>query len=141
MQRDRIVTARLCLSNAETDLALAIEITDRYASRSAFHAQQAVEMALKAVLIAIADDHPRTHVGGDLLKELEGLGESVPAFVTVAANRLDLFYMGSRYPDAVGGADPRAVVGASDAAAAVEHARSVLVYARDRIDAEAEGSA
>ena len=97
-------------SNAETDLAIAGEIAERYVARSAYHAQQAPKMALKAALIAIADGRPRTHVGGDLLEELAGLGESVPADVVVAANRLDLFYMGSRYPDAVGGADPRAVV-------------------------------
>ncbi len=140
MQRDRIVTARLWLSNAETDLALAVEIVDRYASRSAFHARQAAELALKAALIAIADDHPRTHVGGDLIKELGGLGEAVPADVVAAANRLDLFYMGSRCPDAVGGADPRAVIGASEAAAAVNHARAVLAYARTRIDDEVVSS-
>ncbi len=33
-------------------------------------------------------------------------------------------------------ADPRAVVGASEAAAAVEHARAVIAYARKRIDDE-----
>ena len=115
-------------SNAETDLAIAGEIAERYVARSAYHAQQAPKMALKAALIAIADDRPRTHVAGDLLEELAGLGESVPADVVVAANRLDLFYMGSRYPDAVGGADPRAVVGVKEAvdAAGVRTCRSCV---------------
>ena len=90
MQRDRIVTARLWYSNAETDFSVAGEIAKRNAARSAFHAQQAAEMALEAVLIAIADDHPRMHVGGDLSKELGGLGESVSADVVAATNRLDL---------------------------------------------------
>jgi HEPN domain-containing protein len=141
MQRDRILTARLWLSNAETDLTIAGEIAKRFAARSAFHAQQAAEMALKAVLIAIADDHPRTHVGGDLLDELGGLGESVPADVVAAANRLDFFYMGSCYPAALGGAVLRAVVAVNEAVAAAELARAVLTYARARIDAEAAGSA
>lgn len=58
MQRDRIVTARLWHSKVETDLAIADEIAERYSALSAFYAQQAAEMALKVVFIAIADDHP-----------------------------------------------------------------------------------
>ena len=78
----------------------------------------------------IADDHPQTHVGGDLLKELADLGKPVSADVVVAANRLDLFYMGSRYPDAARGADPRAVVGVKEVIAAAEHACAIFAYAR-----------
>jgi len=39
-------------SNAETDLAIAGEIAERYVARSAYHAQRAAKMALKAALIA-----------------------------------------------------------------------------------------
>ncbi len=133
MQRDRIVVARLWLSNAETDLALAGEIAAKYASRACFHAQQSAEMALKAALIAVTDDHPRTHIGDGLVRELEALGEHVPADVASAANRLDLFYTGSRYPDALGGADPRKVLVEADARAAVDRARTVYAFANDVI--------
>ncbi len=129
MQRDRFEAARLWLGNAATDLALATDISQRYPSRACFHAQQAAEMAMKGVLIALADDHPRTHVAEGLLRELEELGEKVPDDVVRSANRLDLFYTGSRYPDALGGADPRKVLQVVDADGAVAHAQTVYDFA------------
>lgn len=143
MQPDRLVTAGTWLSNAQTDLALAKEIAERYPSRACFHAQQTAEMGLKAALIAIADDHPRTHIGDLLIRELQGLGENVPADVIGAANRLDLFYTGSRYPDALGGADPRKVLQTVDATGAVAEAQLVYDFAaalieRERGDSEVE---
>ncbi len=66
-QRDRIAAARLWLSNSNTDLDVAEDLALRFASRSCFHAQQASEMALKAALFALADDHPQTHVGEQLV--------------------------------------------------------------------------
>ena len=139
MQRDRIVAARLWLANALTDLELAAEIAPRYAARSCFHAQQSAEMSLKAALIALADDHPRTHIAGSLVREIETLGETVSAEVALAANKLDLFYTGSRYPDALGGADPRKVLGETDARAAIVQAESVAEFARMVIDRIALG--
>lgn len=134
MQRDRILAARMWLANAETDLALAKDISANYASRACFHAQQSAEMALKAALIALADDHPRTHIGDGLVRELEALGENVPSDVAAAANRLDLFYTGSRYPDALGGADPRKVLAEADALAAVTQAGAVCAFAAEVIE-------
>ncbi len=134
MQRDRLAAARLWLANADTDLALAREIAERYASRACFHAQQSAEMALKGVLIALADDHPRTHVGDGLIRELEALGEVVPSGIVAAANRLDLYYTGSLYPDALGGADPRKVLGKVDALAATDQAAGVVAFAAGIID-------
>ncbi len=96
-------------------------------------------MALKAALIAVADDHPRTHVGEHLIRELIGLGEMVPKEIADAADRLDIYYMGSRYPDALGGADPRRMVGESDAIVAIERARAIVTFASsivERIAAE-----
>lgn len=110
MQRDRLVAARIWLENARVDLAVAAEIAERFPSRACFHAQQAAELALKAALIAVADDHPRTRVADVLVGELVDLGIDVPVDVAEAANRLDLFYMGSRYPDALVGADPLKVL-------------------------------
>jgi len=137
MQRDRFATARIWLGNAAMDLALAGKIATDFAPRACFHAQQCAEMALKAALIALADDHPRTHVGGRLVEELEGLGAAVPPEIAAAANRLDLYYVGSRYPDALGGADPRRVLAERDATAAIELADSVLGFARRLVDDEA----
>ncbi len=41
--------------------------------------------------------------------------------------------MGSRYPDALGGADPSKVLQKSDAVLAIEQARSVFDYAADLV--------
>ncbi len=131
------MAARTWLGNALTDLELSRQIQTDFPARSCFHAQQCCEMALKATLIALADDHPRTHVGGQLIGELEALGAVVPVEVAVAANRLDLYYVGSRYPDALGGADPRRVLGEKDARGAVVMASVVLAYAGRTIDREA----
>ncbi len=62
----------------ETDLELAREIVERFAARACFHAQQCSGFALKGALIALADDHPRTHVGEGLLRELEALDVAIP---------------------------------------------------------------
>ncbi len=129
MQRDRIASAQTWLANARNDLALAGEIAAGYPARACFHAQQAAEFALKGALTALADDHPRTHVGDELTAELAELGEAVPPEVTRAAARLDLYYVGARYADSLGGADPLRVLGEADARAAVAQAESVVAYA------------
>lgn len=137
MQRDRIATARTWLANATNDLELAREIAERFAARACFHGQQCSELALKGALIALADDHPRTHVGAALLREFEALGVEIPPAVVAAANRLDLFYVGSRYPDALGGADPLKVLTADDAGRAIAHARDVLAFATHLVERSA----
>jgi len=129
MQRDRLAAARLWLSNAETDLELAREIAGRYASRACFHAQQSAEMALKGLLIALADDHPRTHIGDGLVRELEALGEVVPPGIIAAAN-----------PDALGGADPRKVLVSADALVAADRAAEVVAFAAAAIERVAGSS-
>jgi HEPN domain-containing protein len=129
MKPDRFATASIWLGNAEDDLKLAAEISTRYPARACFHAQQASEMALNAALIARAGDGKRTHIADDLLGELRRLAEDVPAEVSEGANRLDLFYMSSRYPDALGGADPRKVLQRRDAQGAIGDARLVYEFA------------
>ena len=133
MQRDRFTVAAVRLANAANDRDLAVHVTETFSARSCFHAQQAAEMALKALLIAIADDRPRTHVGGALVSEIERLGMPVPPEVARAAIGLDLFYMSSRYADALGGADPRKVLQAADARHASERASLVIEFARREI--------
>jgi HEPN domain-containing protein len=133
MQRDRFLAADVRLANADVDLQVAAELVERFPSRACFHAQQAAELVLKAALIALTDDHPRAHTGGVLIGEIEALGGHVPVDIAAAANRLDLFYMGSRYPDALGGADPSKVLQKSDATLAIEQARSVFEFAADLV--------
>ncbi len=63
MQRDRMAVARTWLRTAERDFRLAKTAVDIEPSLAAFHAQQAAEKSLKALLVALTDDHPRTHGG------------------------------------------------------------------------------
>jgi len=68
MQRDRLAVAGTWLRTARRDLDLARSIVEREPSLSAFHAQQAAEKALKALAVALADDHPRTHTAGRIAR-------------------------------------------------------------------------
>ncbi len=56
-----------------------------------------------------------------------------------AAARLDLFYISSRYPDALGGADPLRVLDETDAKSAVDQAKRVVSYAADVVTRVASG--
>ena len=129
-----ITAARLWLSNARTDVDVAESIRAGFAARSCFHAQQASEMALNAALIAVSDDRRRTHVAEHLIKELLSFGEAVPKEIADAADRLDLYYLGSRYPDALGGADPRRMVAESDAIVAIERANAIVTFAASIVE-------
>ena len=74
-----------------------------YLEGAAFHAQQAAEKALKALLVAHGNAG-RTHASVHLLTALHGAGVDIPAAVHAAAKRLDLHYINARYPNGVGGA-------------------------------------
>ena len=133
MQRDRFVTARRWLRGAESDLAIAALIANDFPARAAFHAQQSAEMALKAVLVAVADDHPTTHASSQLVKELRNIPFDVPNDVASAGASLDMYYLVSRYPDAVGDADPLDLVSPDDVALAIVRGRRVVTFATSTI--------
>ena len=133
MQRDRFLVAERRLHGAETDVALADRNADDFSARAAFHAQQAAEMAIKAIIVAASDDHPMIHSSSELLRELASLEIAVPHHVIAAASKLDIYYLAARYPDAVGDADPTLLVPPEDARRAIERARLVLAFARSTI--------
>lgn len=81
----------------------------------------------------------RSSPSNRLVREIEALGEIVPSDVAQAANKLDLFYTGSRYPDALGGADPRKVLREADARGAIVQAGSIAEFARTMIERIAFG--
>ena len=133
MQRSRFVVARRWLRGAASDLALAERIASEFSARTAFHAQQSAEMALKAVLVAVIDDHPTTHSSSELIRELRSIPFHVPDAVAAAGASLDLYDLASRYPDAVGDADPLDLVSSEDVALALERARRVVAYATETL--------
>lgn len=65
-----------------------------------FHAQQAVEKALKAVLAARGDDFPWTHDLRLLLRRLEAVGVDVPD-VVLEARRLTPWSVEYRYGEVI----------------------------------------
>ena len=68
------------------------------------------------------------------IKELVSFDEAVPKEIADAADRLDLYYLGSRYPDALGGADPRRMVAESDAIVAIERANAIVTFAASIVE-------
>ena len=90
-----------------------------------FHAQQAAEKSLKAVLIAVGIDFPRTH-------SLRRLLDLIPADITIpetmqAATRLTDYAVLSRYP---GDLEP---VEAEEYQEAIRFAEAVLAWAEEVI--------
>ncbi len=135
MQRDRRKVAQTWLRNAAEDLTVARKLLADHPARATFHAQQAAEMALKAALIAHSDDHPLTHSAGKLVQSLREEGIDVPPDLAAEAAALDLYYLGSRYPDAVGDADPAGAVPREDAERAVVRAERVFAFSSTLIAA------
>ena len=93
-------------------------------SLACFHAQQAVEKALKAALAYREPDAalPRTHSISELAARL---GADRVAFPE-GLDALDAFYIPTRYPDALPGTLPEGLPGAGDAQEALEVARETL---------------
>ena len=86
------------LNRARSDLALArAEGQEVYFEDLSFHAQQATEKAIKALLIAHGVEFPYTHDIAVLLTLLEGSGIHVPVGVR-EAERLTRFATLTRYP-------------------------------------------
>ena len=101
--------ARRWLSKARTDLVLATVVLERDREglegwAAAFHAQQAAEKALKAVLVARGEDPPRIH-------NLRALVAILPSDLRLSASADDLasltqFASATRYlVDSSGGAE------------------------------------
>jgi HEPN domain-containing protein len=109
---------------AESDLAMArgVDRPGVLTETLCFHAQQAAEKAVKAVLVAGGAEPPRTH-------DLEMLLGAVPEEVTVTFDRLSVaaltaYAVASRYP---GDDEP---VDADEYVVALASAESVVTWAR-----------
>ena len=63
-----------------------------------FEAQQAAELYLKALLVALAGAHPYTHDLVELMEALEQLGLRVPEELRVYGDALTPHYTMARYP-------------------------------------------
>lgn len=118
------------LRQAEADLEAARLLRERLAALACFHAQQAAEKALKAVLYAAGE---RVVLGHSLSALGEAVSQQSPGYEPLreAVAKLDRFYIPTRYPNALPqGADPASAFDPADAQAAIDSAQKALDHAR-----------
>lgn len=91
------------LRRARADLSVGSIVDDERLAPEivAFHAQQAAEKALKALLVLRQVDFPRTHVIGLLVHLCEAAGLKLPESVAVEAASLTRYAVATRYPGEV----------------------------------------
>lgn len=122
--------ARRWLKQAEVDLGAAKALSESFPALACFHAQQAAEKALKAILYGAGErpvlGHGVGELGGRVVEHdpaYEGLRREVA--------KLDRYYVATRYPNGLPeGGDPSEAFDSSDSNAAVEVAGRVLEHAR-----------
>ena len=99
-----------------------------------FHAQQAVEKALKGLLVARVGTHTKSHSLEQLLLSEPGVHAELRGW-QARLRRLDQFYLPTRYADAVpeGAGEPTR----EEAEEAVRDAKAVIAEIQARIVGEA----
>lgn len=126
-------------AHARVDRVAAERLAEELWLVACFHAQQASEKSLKAVITFVSGDAMPTHAAQTLLRALADLGELVPGDVARAANALDRFYIPTRYPDALDFADASLVFTTDDARRAISWADTVIAWSDARIPSRAQG--
>ena len=117
------------LRRARSDLSLgraALQTKDVLPEDACFHAQQCAEKALKALLLHLGVDFPRTHVIEVLLDLLKTQGVDIPTGVDEAF-ALSEYAVQTRYP---GEWEP---VTKSEARQAIEQAALVLAWVENQL--------
>jgi len=118
------------LNRAHSNLAMAkVQSEDIYLEDLCFHAQQAVEHAIKALLIKHAVEYPYIHDIARLLTLLEDAGLEIPDSLR-EAERLTIYAVITRYP---GVAPP---VKLDDYQQAIAVAQQVLCWIDQHISAQ-----
>jgi len=114
-----------------------IEMADYALSRSifrqtCFHAQQAVEKALKGLLDARLGTHPKSHSLEQMLLYDAGIHNELRKWQTSCRN-LDRFYIPTRYADALPGLLPAGEPTKPDARKALKDAKAIVAEVREKI--------
>ncbi|MFN5117106.1 MAG: HEPN domain-containing protein [Cyanobacteriota bacterium] len=128
------MTARLhaWLRQAHSDLAMAAYASDGgFHAQACYHCSQAVEKALKAVLLAMDQEPPRTHSIERLLCALELMGIETAPLRQLPLKPLQRMTTASRYP--VGDEAPVDLFDEKDGALALEVARAVVGFADQQL--------
>jgi HEPN domain-containing protein len=125
---EELEVADLYLRKAASDRSAARSLArdaDQHDDVVGFHAQQAVEKSLKAVLAARSSEIPRTH-DLDLLTRLAAPGPGELPNELGGAKELSPWTVATRYDD---------IDAALDRGAALEVAENSLIWARERVEA------
>jgi len=101
--------------------------------KACFFAQQASEKALKALMIKRVRAHVDIHSVAEILRRLKKAVE-VPDELIAVGERLDRYYIPTRYPNAWPYGAPHRHYSEEDARVAVEHAGRVLEFVRKEIE-------
>jgi HEPN domain-containing protein len=126
--------ARVLLGKARDDALVVRKFADDREIADAvvgFHAQQAVEKAMKAVLSAHARTYPWTHDLRHLIELLDEADERLPPELA-EARRLTPWAAELRYGDTIDDA--------LDRRAAAELVNAVIAWAEPHVDPEADGT-
>ncbi|WP_291766413.1 HEPN domain-containing protein [Caldivirga sp. UBA161] len=98
--------------------------------RVAFHAQQAVEEALKALFFIVRrEEPPKIHTITELYRMLKESGFTLPSDLEHQLYVFNKYYTVTRYPDAAGGL-PSESVDEVEARRALELAKRIVEYAK-----------
>ncbi len=121
------------LELAEEDIEMAEYALSRGIFRQVcFHAQQAGEKALKGILDFRVGTHPKSHVLEQLLLYDPGLHSELKDWQTQCRD-LDLFYIPTRYADALPGLLPAGEPTREQAEGALHTAREMVRVIREKI--------
>lgn len=114
------------LTFADEDLQVAeIVLKEDIYNQVCFHAHQSVEKALKGALAHHGNrTPPRTHAIADLLRLLPS--EWLAELRTELTEKMDDYYIPTRYPDALPGTLPQGLPGKTEAEEALALARRVM---------------
>lgn len=121
------------LELASEDLLMAdFALSQRIFRQTCFHSQQAVEKALKGLLDIRLGTHPKSHSLEQLLLYDPGIHNELRKWQTQCRN-LDLFYIPTRYADALPGLLLTGEPTQKDAEEALRDAKAIVAEIREKI--------
>ncbi|MCX8030273.1 MAG: HEPN domain-containing protein [Thermodesulfovibrionales bacterium] len=98
-----------------------------------FKAQQAAEMAVKALIVCLGKI-VKGHSIFDLLKTLELFGFATTEELLKCARKLDKFYIPTRYPDAIGLGSPFESFDSEDFEVALRCSEAILLFVKKEFE-------
>jgi HEPN domain-containing protein len=127
--RDPLREGGRWLRQADVDLEAARLLTPRFAALACFHAQQAAEKALKAILYGAGERIVLGHSLAELGAAVERHSADFAALAGEVA-KLDRYYVPTRYPNALPGGDPNEAFDEADAESAIAQSERAIEHAR-----------